>query len=176
MNSNQQPRNSLRAADSALLLRARRLAKRTRAEAACQLCKRSKLKCSDYRPCARCKKSGVATCMDLQYSAQSTPDAISNALASRNCTTASRIADLTYRACGGNVSPPKNQTATHPPQSPSSMDDTLRLNLSAAWTPPIPPIPFLPIKFPAPCAPLEQMLAEAVDLAEDEQVIDEKGS
>jgi hypothetical protein len=46
-----------------LLQRARRMAKRSRAAAACLPCKASKAKCSDYRPCARCKK-GKETCSD----------------------------------------------------------------------------------------------------------------
>ena len=51
-------------ADSALLYRARRMAKRSRAAAACLPCKTSKSRCSDYRPCARCKKSATVVCMD----------------------------------------------------------------------------------------------------------------
>jgi hypothetical protein len=39
------------------LIRAQRLAKRTRASAACLPCKAKKIKCSDYRPCARCRTS-----------------------------------------------------------------------------------------------------------------------
>jgi hypothetical protein len=60
-------------ADSALLYRARRMAKRSRAAAACLPCKTSKSRCSDYRPCARCKKSTALPCMDLP-----TPKAASN--------------------------------------------------------------------------------------------------
>jgi hypothetical protein len=39
------------------LIRAQRLAKRTRASAACLPCKAKKVKCNDYRPCARCRTS-----------------------------------------------------------------------------------------------------------------------
>ena len=42
----------------ATLARARRLAARRRAEAACLPCKAKKAKCNDYRPCARCSNSG----------------------------------------------------------------------------------------------------------------------
>ena len=44
------------------LLRAQRLAKRTRAGAACLPCRAKKARCSDYRPCARCK--GTTACED----------------------------------------------------------------------------------------------------------------
>jgi hypothetical protein len=48
------------------LQRARRMAQRTRAAIACPPCKASKAKCSDYRPCARCKKAGGdEICLDL---------------------------------------------------------------------------------------------------------------
>ena len=40
------------------LLKARRIAMRTRASVACSRCKLSKSKCNDYRPCKRCKRSG----------------------------------------------------------------------------------------------------------------------
>ncbi len=45
------------------------MAQRSRAAAACLLCKTVKSRCSDYRPCARCKKSGTDVCMDLPQSA-----------------------------------------------------------------------------------------------------------
>ena len=48
----------LRAEDDVMLSRARRMAKRRRTEAACDRCKKQKTKCSDYRPCLRCKSSG----------------------------------------------------------------------------------------------------------------------
>jgi hypothetical protein len=51
--------------DSALLYKARQMAKRSRASAACLLCRTSKIRCSDYRPCARCKKSATEVCIDL---------------------------------------------------------------------------------------------------------------
>ena len=44
--------------DDALLARARRMATRKRAEAACWPCKLKKAKCNDYRPCKRCLDSG----------------------------------------------------------------------------------------------------------------------
>jgi hypothetical protein len=47
-----QPTSSL----SELLSKARRLAQRKRAAAACLPCKSAKTKCSDYRPCSRCIK------------------------------------------------------------------------------------------------------------------------
>jgi hypothetical protein len=52
--------------DGALLLRARRLAKRSRAAAACLPCKATKSKCSDFRPCARCSELKTKVCLDLQ--------------------------------------------------------------------------------------------------------------
>ena len=68
MDANQRCTDSRPNADSALLIRARRLAQRSRAAAACPPCKKSKLRCSDYRPCARCKKSGLDVCMDFPVS------------------------------------------------------------------------------------------------------------
>jgi hypothetical protein len=57
--------------DDALLLKARRMALRTRAAAACMPCKANKARCSDYRPCARCKKAGAESyCIDLQSEAR----------------------------------------------------------------------------------------------------------
>ena len=47
-----------------MLLRAQRLAKRTRAAAACLPCKAKKARCSDYRPCARCKRNTTDACRD----------------------------------------------------------------------------------------------------------------
>ena len=44
---------------------ARRNAKRTRASKACVRCKSSKTQCSDYRPCKRCKNTGLGgICID----------------------------------------------------------------------------------------------------------------
>jgi hypothetical protein len=58
-------------ADDALLLRARRMAQRSRAAAACLPCKANKARCSDYRPCARCKKAGAESlCTDMQSAAR----------------------------------------------------------------------------------------------------------
>ena len=51
--------------DYAQLMKARRMATRQRAEAACLPCKAKKAKCSDYRPCARCSQSGHDKCMDV---------------------------------------------------------------------------------------------------------------
>ncbi len=52
--------------DGALLFRARRLAQRSRAATACLLCKANKSKCSDFRPCSRCRRLGIKVCADLQ--------------------------------------------------------------------------------------------------------------
>ncbi len=49
--------------EAKLLIRAQRMAKRTRALAACLPCKAKKSKCNDYRPCARCKDN-VDLCID----------------------------------------------------------------------------------------------------------------
>jgi hypothetical protein len=50
-----------------LLQRARRMAQRSRAAAACLPCKAGKARCNDYRPCARCKKAGInGLCVDPQ--------------------------------------------------------------------------------------------------------------
>ncbi len=40
------------------LSKARRLALRKRAALACQVCKKAKSKCNDFRPCTRCKSQG----------------------------------------------------------------------------------------------------------------------
>ena len=48
--------------DYAKLMKARRMATRRRAEAACLPCKARKVRCSDFRPCARCASSGRADC------------------------------------------------------------------------------------------------------------------
>ena len=45
------------------LVLARRLALRTRAGAACAPCKSRKAKCSDYRPCARCRNLRPEDCV-----------------------------------------------------------------------------------------------------------------
>ena len=50
--------------ESKQLIRAQRLAKRTRASAACLPCKSKKAKCNDYRPCARCQRSPGEVCID----------------------------------------------------------------------------------------------------------------
>ena len=47
-------------------VRAQRLAKRTRAATACVPCKAKKARCSDYRPCARCKRSTTELCVDSE--------------------------------------------------------------------------------------------------------------
>ena len=49
--------------DTALLMRARRMATRSRTEKACRPCKAKKSKCSDSRPCASCCKSDPGACM-----------------------------------------------------------------------------------------------------------------
>jgi hypothetical protein len=46
------------------LIRAQRLAKRSRASAACLPCKAKKARCNDYRPCARCQRSPGEVCID----------------------------------------------------------------------------------------------------------------
>ena len=55
-----------------LLQRARRMALRSRAAMACPPCKASKTRCSDGRPCARCKKAGNEFCTDTQSVPRST--------------------------------------------------------------------------------------------------------
>ena len=45
-------------------IRLQRLARRTRAGAACVPCKAKKSRCSDYRPCLRCKQSPAEICHD----------------------------------------------------------------------------------------------------------------
>ena len=57
--------------DDALLARARRMATRKRAEAACLPCKLKKAKCNDYRPCKRCLDSGSDLCVDGSSPARS---------------------------------------------------------------------------------------------------------
>ena len=54
------------------LLRARRIAMRTRAASACKTCRALKTRCNDYRPCKRCKRSGHA-CMESSKSARQKP-------------------------------------------------------------------------------------------------------
>ena len=52
--------------DAIELNRARRMAKRTRTEAACQPCKIKKARCSDTQPCHRCIKSEMpAVCVNV---------------------------------------------------------------------------------------------------------------
>jgi hypothetical protein len=46
------------------LLKARRMATRSRTEAACRPCKARKIKCSDFRPCARCRTGRPEACID----------------------------------------------------------------------------------------------------------------
>ena len=66
-----------RKVDDALLARARRMATRTRAEAACLPCKFKKAKCNDYRPCKRCLDSGSDLCVDGSSAARSnTPECL----------------------------------------------------------------------------------------------------
>ncbi len=146
--------------DSALLLRARRLAKRSRAETACQLCKASKLRCSDYRPCARCKKVGAEICMDPPASAQSKPSTISVSASDRSRTLVSRLAGRVPRARAGRVSAPR--TAMHRPDSPAKSVDSPSWRLATS-TPPIPIFPqhsANPALPPGSSAPLQPMLAE----------------
>ncbi len=50
--------------DCGLILRARRMAQRSRAAAACLPCKANKSKCSDFRPCTRCKRLRTKVCAD----------------------------------------------------------------------------------------------------------------
>jgi hypothetical protein len=53
--------------DRRRLSRARRMAQRNRAGVACTRCKRGKVKCSDYRPCARCRNQRTNDCFqDLE--------------------------------------------------------------------------------------------------------------
>jgi hypothetical protein len=157
--------------DSALLLRARRLAKRSRAETACQLCKASKLRCSDYRPCARCKKVGAELCTDMRSSTPRTPQAIKGAQSSDlSLPLTSKLADCSSRASSDHVSALQLQTANCPPasdpsQPPAKPDDSSRWRL-ARLPPLIPPIPPLtPTLLPPPYTPLEPSLAEVPDQA-----------
>ena len=52
------------------LLKVRQNAKRKRTAVACTRCKSSKTKCSDYRPCSKCKKAGASdSCIrDMDFS------------------------------------------------------------------------------------------------------------
>lgn len=61
-------------------IRAQRLAKRSRAASACVPCKAKKVRCSDYRPCSRCKKNPGESCRDFEDIPQihSTPVGICN--------------------------------------------------------------------------------------------------
>ena len=105
-------------ADAALLLRARRMAQRSRAAAACLNCKTHKSRCSDYRPCARCKKSGADICMDLPSSAQSAPLAARNSKGSgRSAAIASGPAAHAFLARGGNA-----QVTMHQPTASAYID------------------------------------------------------
>jgi hypothetical protein len=54
-------------------MRARRMATRKRAEAACSNCKERKTKCSDYRPCARCGNSMTCTNIAPNPSSSNSP-------------------------------------------------------------------------------------------------------
>jgi hypothetical protein len=57
------------------LQRARQYAKKKRASVACSRCKNAKTRCSDYRPCSRCKKSGVVdSCTNSDSSVDHSPD------------------------------------------------------------------------------------------------------
>ena len=79
--------------DCALLLRARRMAQRSRAATACLPCKANKSRCSDYRPCARCKKIGTIVCTNPQPESIAEIEARPNEGATSNCAF-SRIARL----------------------------------------------------------------------------------
>jgi hypothetical protein len=54
-------------------MRARRMATRKRAEAACNHCKERKTRCSDYRPCARCGSSMTCTNIAPNPSSSNSP-------------------------------------------------------------------------------------------------------
>jgi hypothetical protein len=54
-------------------MRARRMATRRRAEAACSNCKERKTRCSDYRPCARCGNSMTCTSIAPNPSSSNSP-------------------------------------------------------------------------------------------------------
>jgi hypothetical protein len=154
---------------TALLLRLRRLAKRSRAEVACQLCKASKLRCSDYRPCARCKKVGPELCRDVRSSAQSTSRAVSFASASDHIgTLKSNPPNCSTRALNGDVPAPEVQTAMHPPQATVRSDNSSRWGLQLLPPPIRRTLPILrqppisPLLCPWSSAPLEPVLAETV--------------
>ena len=48
------------------LMKARRMATRRRAQAACLPCKSKKARCSDVRPCARCARTGQEACVESE--------------------------------------------------------------------------------------------------------------
>ena len=62
--------------DYAQLMKARRLASRNRAEAACLPCKAKKARCSDNRPCSRCLQSIGEECVDATRAASSDGTAV----------------------------------------------------------------------------------------------------
>ena len=57
--------------DRRRLVLARRMVTRTRAGAACPSCKSKKARCSDYRPCARCRDFQLDGCFEQDKYAQS---------------------------------------------------------------------------------------------------------
>ena len=59
------------------LQKARRNAERKRASVACARCKAGKIKCSDYRPCKKCKHSNLAAdCVDGDFTTPKSADSI----------------------------------------------------------------------------------------------------
>jgi hypothetical protein len=61
------------------LQKARRNAERKRASVACAYCKTGKTKCSDYRPCKKCKESNMTSeCVDGGLSIRQSTDILSN--------------------------------------------------------------------------------------------------
>ena len=61
--------------DNTKLIKARRIATRRRAKAACLRCKARKSKCSDFRPCTRCSQERRGDCIEngLFRNVQNTP-------------------------------------------------------------------------------------------------------
>jgi hypothetical protein len=77
--------SSSRVYRDSLLQRARRMALRSRAAAACLPCKSRKAKCSDCRPCTRCKKAGGALiCIDPLKEKQDEPSCAFRLSAAKN--------------------------------------------------------------------------------------------
>ena len=64
--TNSKPTLSRNQFDYYQLMKARRMATRRRAQAACLPCKSKKARCSDFRPCARCARTGQEDCVESE--------------------------------------------------------------------------------------------------------------